>query len=220
MKTKSFVLSMTIVTSLWTGSSAADSTTAHCEIYPIGEDHPAKVLPCTFSQLQGYITITLEDNVKYDLSPDNNRPGVFQNQGGQPVYREKGLGDQGLIFRLKNERVFVYWNSPYSSGTTEENNWSAPFSTKNYDATTRLRCRALSDNSISYCPAGILRMKNNQASIVVKSLDGDIFTINFLTDYINATNREVEATLKGDTWTVIIDGKDLYEVPVAAIEGG
>jgi hypothetical protein len=39
-------------------------------------------------------------------------------------------------------------------------------------------------------------------------------------DYVNATNREAEATLEGDIWTVTIDGKDVYEVPLAAIEGG
>ena len=31
---------------------------------------------------------------------------------------------------------------------------------------------------------------------------------------------EVEAELEGDTWTVTIDGSDVYEVPLAAIEGG
>ena len=49
---------------------------------------------------------------------------------------------------------------------------------------------------------------------------GEQFTINFMKDYINATNREAQATLAGDTWTVTIDGTDIYEVPLALIEGG
>ena len=49
---------------------------------------------------------------------------------------------------------------------------------------------------------------------------GEQFTVNFMRDYVNATNREVAATLADDTWTVVIDGGDVYEVPLAAIEGG
>jgi hypothetical protein len=63
-------------------------------------------------------------------------------------------------------------------------------------------------------------MEDNQASIVVQSPAGEQFTINFMTDYVNATNREVKADLEGDTWTVVINGKEVYQVPLAAIEGG
>ena len=63
-------------------------------------------------------------------------------------------------------------------------------------------------------------MENAQASIVVQNQLGEQFTINFMTDYVNATNREVEATLDGDTWTVTVANGEVYEVPRAAIEGG
>lgn len=36
----------------------------------------------------------------------------------------------------------------------------------------------------------------------------------------NAANRDVDARLEGDTRIVTIDGKEVYEVPLAAIEGG
>ncbi len=39
-------------------------------------------------------------------------------------------------------------------------------------------------------------------------------------DYINATNREAKSNLAGDTWTVTINGTEIYEVPLAFIEGG
>ena len=84
----------------------------------------------------------------------------------------------------------------------------------------RLRCRAAGDKEFGSCPAGILRMEQGQASIVVQNQLGEQFTINFMKDYINATNREAQATLAGDTWTVTIDGTDIYEVPLALIEGG
>jgi len=63
-------------------------------------------------------------------------------------------------------------------------------------------------------------MEDGQGSVTVQSLSGERFTINFMKDYINATNREAQATLAGDTWTVTIDGTDIYEVPLALIEGG
>jgi hypothetical protein len=63
-------------------------------------------------------------------------------------------------------------------------------------------------------------MENNQASIVVQNQAGEQFTINFMTDYVNATNREVEAHLEDDTWILEFANGELWEVPRAAIEGG
>lgn len=102
----------------------------------------------------------------------------------------------------------------------DQNNPTGRFSTNDYDATTFLRCRAIDHPEFSSCPAGILRMEDRQASIVVQNWRGQQFTVNFMTDYVNATNREVDARLEGDTWIVTIDNKEVYEVPLAAIEGG
>jgi hypothetical protein len=41
-----------------------------------------------------------------------------------------------------------------------------------------------------------------------------------MTDYVNATNREIEAVLEDDTWTVTVANGEVYQVPMAAIEGG
>ena len=83
-----------------------------------------------------------------------------------------------------------------------------------------MNCRDASDTKFGQCPAGILRMEDRQASIVVQNQKGEQFTINFMTGYVNATNREVEATINGDIWTVTVNGAEVYEVPIAAIEGG
>ena len=63
-------------------------------------------------------------------------------------------------------------------------------------------------------------MENGQASVVIQSPKGEQFTINFMTDYVNATNREADARRDGDTWIVTINGNEEYQVPLAAIEGG
>jgi hypothetical protein len=200
--------------------SFADSTKARCDIYPAGSDHTDMMIGCTFSQRQGYVTITRDDGETHELTPVGNQAGRYHDQYGHQVIRESGLRDQGLIFRLPTESIYVYWNTAALEPVADEDNPTAPFSTADYDATTLLRCRAVGETQTGNCPAGILRMDGGQASIVVRSQAGEQFTINFMSDYINATNRKTEARRDGDTWIVTIDDTDVYEVPLAAIEGG
>jgi hypothetical protein len=204
------------------GSTAttADSADARCDFYAKGSDHSNKTVPCTFSQRQGWITLST-DEASYDLEPIGDVPGNYNDKGGRPVYRESGLGDRGQIFRFEEKSIYVYWEtSALNPSTAAEDNPTAPFTTADYDATALLRCRAAGESAFGSCPAGILRMEEGQASIVVKNQAGEQFTINFMSDYVNATNREVEAILNGDTWTVTVVNGEVYEVPLAAIEGG
>lgn len=89
----------------WAASTKADRTEARCDIYPKGSDHTDKMIPCTFGQRQGYVTITRGDGVTHELEPVGDKPGNFHDQYDQTVYRQSGLGDQGLIFRLPDESV-------------------------------------------------------------------------------------------------------------------
>lgn len=223
MKQKAPVFLMAALFTGWSLPCAADSTQARCEIYPKGSDKLEKMVPCTFGQRQGYITITREDGVSYDLSPVGDTPGNFRDQHGLAVYRQSGLGEAGLIFRFPKESVFVYWDNAASKPAAADNP-TAPFTTKyeggQYDATTLLRCKAAGDKEYGHCPAGILRMEGGQASIVVQSQLGQQFTINFMTDHVNATVGKVKAVLNGDLWTVTRDNGEVYEVPLSAIEGG
>ena len=198
----------------------ADSAAARCDIYPIGSDHVSQMIPCTFSQRHGWITIYSSD-AKYDLEPVGDDPGNYKDQNDRRVYRESGLGDQGQIFRFEDHSIFVYWDtSALEPLTAYEDNPTAPFTTADYDATTLLSCRGVGDSGFGSCPAGILRMDGGQASIVIQNQAGEIFTINFMSNYVNSTNRKIEASLVNDTWTIIVDDGEIYEVPLAAIEGG
>ena len=207
------------VLAIGAAGSIADSTDAACEIYPRGEDHTDVLIPCSFSQRQGYISIVRSDGVTHELSPVGDTPGNFEDQHGRSITRQSGLGDQGGIFRFPEESVYVYWNTGRLT-PADDDNWTAPFTTEDYDATTRLRCRAVGDEEFGSCPAGILRMEDGQASIVVQNQLGEQFTINFMSDYVNATNREVSARLEGDTWILDFANGETWEVPLAAIEGG
>ena len=106
--------------------SRADTVNAHCDFYPIGDDYASSSMACTFSQRQGYITIRTSGGAVYEFSPVGDQPGNFVDASGNAVYRQAGLGDAGLIFRLRNESIYVYWDaapfsgshtSPYSSGS-------------------------------------------------------------------------------------------------------
>ncbi len=203
----------------WINACSADSTEARCDIYPAGDDRASAMLPCTFSQRQGYVTIYRNDGVTYDLSPVGEDPGNYVDQHGNAAYRQSGMGDQGLIFRMKDESVWVYWSTA-GLYPRDEDNATWPFTTADYDATTLLNCRAAGDSEFGNCPAGVLRMEDNQASVTVQNQLGEQFTINFMTDYVNAANREVKAVLKDDTWTVTVNNGEVYEVPLGLIEGG
>lgn len=209
-----------IATLFWTVPATADSTEARCDIYPAGSDHASKMIACTFGQRQGYITISRDDGVMHNLSPDGNTTGNFRDQDGSTVYRESGMGAQGLSFRFPDESVYVYWNTAALHPSQGADNPTAPFTTADYDATTLLRCLAPGATQYGTCPAGILRMEDGEASIVVQNQAGERFTINFMKDYVNATNREVEAQLTEGTWVVSVSNGEVYEVPLAAIEGG
>lgn len=214
-------LTLALAAALCSTTTVADWTQARCEVYPKGSDRMDKVVPCTFSQRQGYITITREDGPTYDLSPVGDTPGNYRDQHGRTVYRQSGLGSDGQIFRLPDISLYLYWDSgPLHPAA----NPTAPFATKyaggDYDATTLLRCKAAADQAYRSCPAGILRMEDRQASIVIQRPGGKQFTVNFMTDYVNAANHPLKANLHGDTWTVRLENGEVYQVPLAAIEGG
>lgn len=219
MRHSTAVLSL-LAAAVFSTSAAADFTEARCDVYPEGSDHTDVMIPCTFGQRQGNVTITRSDGVTHDLVQDEDQAGSYRDQHGQAVVREiDGLGRAGLIFRFPDESVYVYWDtSALEPADPSDPTW--PFTTADYDATTLLRCGMVDAEEMESCPAGVLRMEGGEGSVVLLSPAGERFTINFMKDYVNATSGEVEAQLQGDTWVVVVNGKERYEVPLALIEGG
>lgn len=217
---KSLKTVLAVLMAGWTNLATADWTEARCDIYPKGEDHSDVMIPCTFAQRQGNVTITRSDGVEHDLVAIGDDPGNYRDQHGKAVYRQSGLDSNGLIFRFENESVFVYWDTSALNPVEGSDNWADPYTTADYDATTRLTCGYKNSDKMDSCAAGILRMENGQASIVITSPAAKQFTINFMEDGVNATLGEVVAHMENDTWIVIINDEERYEVPLAAIEGG
>lgn len=96
---------------LLNGVAYADSTPARCDIYIKGSEKPKITISCTFSQRQGYVTIMRSDEVTYSFTPVGDTPGNYEDQEGSTVYRQRGLGSDGVIFKMKDESVYVYWDT-------------------------------------------------------------------------------------------------------------
>lgn len=205
---------------IFSSAAAADSTQARCDIYSKGDDHTDVMIYCTFSQRQGNVTINRSDGVTHDLVQVEGQAGEYRDQHGNQVSRElDGPMGADLVFRFPEESVFVYWDTTALEPVDSDNpTW--PFTTADYDATTILPCGAVGSDEMGSCPAGVLRMEGGEGSVVIRSPGGEQFTVNFMKDYVNSAAGEVEAELDGDTWIVVVDGKERYEVPLALIEGG
>ncbi|MGJ3251964.1 MAG: hypothetical protein ACFE0J_12655 [Elainellaceae cyanobacterium] len=123
MRIKLFIISAIATTAAVFAPVAvkADTVDARCDVYPRGEDHASLVTPCTFSQRQGAVGIQFENGQRFDLAPVGDQPGNYVDQNGNAAYRQSGLGDRGLIFRLADESIYVYWDTAGLSHSTSSN---------------------------------------------------------------------------------------------------
>ena len=201
--------------------SHADTVNARCDIYPAGEDKASAVIPCTFSQRQGYIMIDRSDGVLHDLSPIGDAPGNFLDQNKAPAYRQSGLGENGLIFRFSDESVFVYWDASSLSVLNPQDHPTAPYTTAEYDATTLLPCSLGEDSLDQDCPAGISRGNPGSASLSLMKPNGEERILNFDSGEITTPDGgDLNWDIKDGDWYIRIDNQEFYIVPDAAVNGG
>ena len=90
MKTKWTLISAVVLAAFPPGT-LGDSTDARCDVYPLGSDQVSKMIGCTFSQRQGYVSIRREDGVSHILSPVADRVGEYlariqRDVEGRPLY--------------------------------------------------------------------------------------------------------------------------------------
>ena len=203
----------------------ADTVNARCDIYPAGEDKASAVIPCTFSQRQGYIYIDRSDGVLHDLSPIGDAPGTFLDQNKEPAYRQRGLGEDGLIFRFTDESVFVWWDessfsvlNPQDQGMTSA---TAPYTTAEFDATTLLSCSLGKDSLDLDCPAGISRGDAGSAILSVMKPNGVERVLEFDSGEITSPDGgNLSWNTQDGDWYIRIDDQEFYIVPDAALNGG
>ena len=95
---------------LLSGAASADSVRALCGFSQSTEERPEQRTPCTFSQRQGFISVTFDDSERFEFSPVGDTPGNFTDGNGNVVYRQRGLGEEGQLFRLPGRYLYVFWN--------------------------------------------------------------------------------------------------------------
>ena len=203
----------------------ADTTDARCDIYPMGEDHTSATIPCTFSQRQGYIMIDRSDGVLHDLSPTGDQPGNYVDQAGRPVYKQSSLGEEGLIFRLPDESVFVYWDASSVSAMNArgdvKTSATAPYTTAEYDATTLLACSIGESTHDNTCPAGILRGGPGSATVRIMNPAGEERVLNFeIGDVTTPGGGDLIWRQQEGDWYIGIGDREFYLVPEAVVYGG
>lgn len=108
MKIKLFIT--TLALSVLPLEASSDSVTACCHIYYNDSHQSALKSKCQFSQYQGNIYIDLPKHKIIELHPIDKTPGKYIDQHKQIVYRTRGLGKNGQIYRQKNQTLYVYWD--------------------------------------------------------------------------------------------------------------
>jgi len=114
-----YLASMLLALLVATQPSQADTTQAECGFATAVDAPRDQTSACTFSQRQGFINIDIDGGPDFAFSPTGDTPGNFVNADGQAVYRRSGLGNQGLIFKLPDRFLFVYWGGDSLACTGE-----------------------------------------------------------------------------------------------------
>lgn len=112
-KLRVYKLAFLLVAVMTANTANADSDRAECAFTKtssasIGAPRN-ETSACTYSQRQGHINIEIDGGPKFDFLPTGDTPGHYSDANGQAVFRRSGLGEQGVIFQLRDRFLYVYW---------------------------------------------------------------------------------------------------------------
>jgi hypothetical protein len=91
----------------WHFPASADSTEAMCKFRKDGETRQNPSGPCSFSQRQGYVSITLRNGDNYELRP-TEKADHFKDEKGNKVVRTV-TGDGAHEYKWENKKIIVSW---------------------------------------------------------------------------------------------------------------
>jgi len=100
-----FASVLTVAVSVFASVASADSADANCEFYSHGDKKKDRTGPCTFSQRQGYIDITLSNGKTYSLKP-GEKAGHFKDQEDHKVVREEVSGNK-QVYQWDQKKIVV-----------------------------------------------------------------------------------------------------------------
>ncbi len=135
-----------------------DSARARCGYSNSADAEPATYETCVFSQRQGNISIYRDGEDLHQFTPDGDSPGVFLNDAGERVYRQRGLGKKGQLFRLPSGYLRVLWDPVPSRIECQAADLTAPAECLLGDGRTGFRLQATAGgslNTLSLTPIGL-----------------------------------------------------------------
>jgi len=94
-------------------SAHADTAQADCQVREKGQLMKDLSGPCTFSQRQGYVDITLKNGGTYSLSP-GEKPNHFKDQDGRPLERT-ATGDRHT-YQWPHKQIVVTFGGAAAGG--------------------------------------------------------------------------------------------------------
>jgi hypothetical protein len=98
----------------WVAGAKADSSAAVCQVRKKGKVDEAASGPCSFSQRQGNVDITLKNGGSYNLSP-GKRANHFKDQNGHGVERTTAGDTQ--TYKWEHMRIVVSFGGAAAGGS-------------------------------------------------------------------------------------------------------
>ncbi len=95
-------------------AAQAETRKAYCEYFPDGASVAKVSMPCSFSMMQGNISIRWQDGVSDDFMLIRGRNMVYKDNRGGLVYQQRGEeqadGTSARIMKMENGSIYI-WGS-------------------------------------------------------------------------------------------------------------
>ena len=152
----------------------SDSMRSRCGYSANAEQEPSAWTSCVFSQRQGHITISIDDALAHDFTPDGDSPGVFLDSEQQRVYRKRGLGERGQLFQLPDRFLFVLWDPVPSNLECQQDALTSPATCALGDGNVGFTLQATSGSSLNELTLAPIGLSIDNSSQVLE-LDGTAY---------------------------------------------
>lgn len=152
-----------------TPSARADALRSECGFSDSPNDRPEQTSSCLFSQRQGYISIRIDGGTELELAPAGDKAGNYRDQDNNPVYRQRGLGDQGQLFKLPDTYLFVLWDRGQLD--CDKESLTAPSTCLLIYGALSFELQATADSSVNQLRLKTAGLSNDQSELNAE-LDG------------------------------------------------
>jgi hypothetical protein len=173
MATRLYLTAMSVLIAVGhlvnTPAARADTVRAECGFSHSPDDRPEQTSSCMFSQRQGYISIRIDGGTELELAPFGDQAGNYRDQDNKPVYRQRGLGDQGQLFKLPDTYLFVLWNPGQLE--CDKKNLTAPDMCLLSYRGLGFELQATADSSINQLRLNAVGLSNDRGELTAE-LDG------------------------------------------------